>query len=724
MTRAPRGRRGFPIVAGLLVAAFACSVQAKTARHLERGDGYFDQKKYREAILEYRSVLDKDPKNTRAVQRLGIAHYELGELGQSYGYLRRASETDPNDVEVRWRLGALAVLSRQMEEARRHATFVLQKAPDSVEGLALMADTAETREEVEVAVRRISEARERLPERERLGRVLGLLYLKKGDLPKAEEAFRDAVKSAPQSVDAHSALATLYSARGQAVEAEKEFRAAADAAPPASPARLRLADFYLARGRRDDAKKVLTTITAQSPDYAPAWLRLADTALAEQKYDEAEKAVQAVLQKNPRHQEALLLAAQSRLQQGKTDEALQQIQTALKYDPKFPPAHYQLALAHLQAGNEQQARAALKQAITLAPGYAEAALRLAELDVQGGGPDAAIDDLDKLLKERPGIPRAYELLGAAYLKKGDPARALEAYGKFQQLMPPTDPRAAYYAGLALRAQGRRAEARKAFESAMAVAPGSAEPLTQLVEMAFEDHQPDLALAIARKQAQASPRSAAVQAVLGRVFQRRGELSDAEAAHHRAVELDPRLASGHLEMSRLYAATGRLDQALAETEKALQIDPKSAETWLVYGQLQQQKGDMGKAQNAFKKALDLDPRSAPAANNLAWVYSEHGGNADEALRFAQLAKQLAPDDPHVSDTLGWLLYKRAIYQQALNLLKESAAKLPDNAQTQYHLGMTYYKLGDKPAARQALSRALQLNGSFDGSDEARRVLAEL
>ena len=79
---------------------------------------------------------------------------------------------------------------------------------------------------------------------------------------------------------------------------------------------------------------------------------------------------------------------------------------------------------------------------------------------------------------------------------------------------------------------------------------------------------------------------------------------------------------------------------------------------------------------------------------------------------------------MSDTLGWLLYKRAIYQQALNLLKESAAKLPDNAQTQYHLGMTYYKLGDKPAARQALSRALQLNTSFDGSDEARRVLAEL
>jgi putative PEP-CTERM system TPR-repeat lipoprotein len=715
-------RRLFAVV--LIAVAYACSAQAKTTRQLERGDGFFDQKKYREASLEYRNVVDAEPNNVRALQRLGITYFELGEMGRAFVYLNRANQLDDTDTEVRWRLGLLNAWSRQPDEARRHANFVLQKDPDNLEALGVLAETAETLPELDAAIDRVEAVRGKLAQREKASRLLGGLFLKKGDLAKAEAALQDAVSSAPQSVEAHTALATLHMARRQTALAEKEFRAAADVAPAASPARQRLADFYLGQRRYDEGRKVLNAITAENPDDAPAWLRLAELALLERKYDEANQAVQAILEKNPLHRGGLQLRAQVRLEQGQIDEAIQQIQAVIKQDPKFAPAHFQLGLAHLRAGNQQLARAALKQAITLSPDFAQAAVRLAELNLQANAPDAAIEDLNKLLQSRPGVPRAYELLGAAYLQKGDAVRATEAYQKFQQLVPAGDPRTAYYLGLALRAQGKRAEARKAFEQSLAAAPGAPDPLNQLVDMAFDDKQPDFALAVARKQAQAAPASAAVQAVLARVFQRRGELAQAEAAHQKAIALDPRSAWGHLELGKLYVATRRPDQALAETEKALQIDPKSAEAWLLYGQIQEQKGDMAKAQDAFKKALDIDPRHASAANNLAWVYSEQGGNADEALRLAQLAKQLAPDDPHVSDTLGWILYKRGVYQQALNVLKESAAKLPDNAPVHFHLGMTYYKLGDKPAAGQALKRALELDATFADAAEARRVLSTL
>jgi uncharacterized protein HemY len=83
---------------------------------------------------------------------------------------------------------------------------------------------------------------------------------------------------------------------------------------------------------------------------------------------------------------------------------------------------------------------------------------------------------------------------------------------------------------------------------------------------------------------------------------------------------------------------------------------------------------------------MNPRLVVAANNLAWIYSEHGGDPEKALQLAQTAKQEAPEDPRVSDTLGWILYKRGVYQRALALLKDSASKLPDNPQVQYHLGM--------------------------------------
>src|SRR5687767_9641132 len=66
-----RNRRGQ--VLALLALAFVaggCTKEFRKNRHLKRADAYFDEKKYKEAILEYRNVLrfvlpevpNKDPK--------------------------------------------------------------------------------------------------------------------------------------------------------------------------------------------------------------------------------------------------------------------------------------------------------------------------------------------------------------------------------------------------------------------------------------------------------------------------------------------------------------------------------------------------------------------------------------------------------------------------------------------------------------------------------------
>jgi tetratricopeptide (TPR) repeat protein len=137
-----------------------------------------------------------------------------------------------------------------------------------------------------------------------------------------------------------------------------------------------------------------------------------------------------------------------------------------------------------------------------------------------------------------------------------------------------------------------------------------------------------------------------------------------------------------------------------------------------------KGDIPKAQAAYEDALKIEPRFAVAANNLAYLYSEHGGDKERALQLAQTAKEADPDNPGISDTLGWVLYKRGVHQRALALLQESAAKLPDNPEVQYHLGMAEYKAGNKDAAKTALTRAVGSKTAFRGVDEARRTLAEL
>ena len=132
----------------------------------------------------------------------------------------------------------------------------------------------------------------------------------------------------------------------------------------------------------------------------------------------------------------------------------------------------------------------------------------------------------------------------------------------------------------------------------------------------------------------------------------------------------------------------------------------------------------KANEYYKKAIRINPGYTQAINELAWNYAEHGGNLDEALSLAHKAREHAVDRTQITDTLGWIYYKKKVYVQAISLLKESAATMANNPVARYHLGMAYYKNGNKDLARAELQQALKLDSDFRGSREAREVLASL
>jgi Flp pilus assembly protein TadD len=139
---------------------------------------------------------------------------------------------------------------------------------------------------------------------------------------------------------------------------------------------------------------------------------------------------------------------------------------------------------------------------------------------------------------------------------------------------------------------------------------------------------------------------------------------------------------------------------------------------------ERKGDIPAARSAYEQALAVDPRFAPAANNLAWLLAEHGGDQERALHLAQVAKEAMPDDPRVNDTLGWVLYKRGVYDRAARVLSDSASKSPNSALIQYHYGMASARAGDRAGARRGLETALKLDPQMAGREEAEKTLAGL
>ena len=85
-------------------------------------------------------------------------------------------------------------------------------------------------------------------------------------------------------------------------------------------------------------------------------------------------------------------------------------------------------------------------------------------------------------------------------------------------------------------------------------------------------------------------------------------------------------------------------------------------------------------------LAIDTRSVIAANNLAYMYAETGGNLDRALSLAQTAVEGAPDSAAVQDTLGWVYYQKQLPDLAIRAFEQSVAKDPDNPIYHYHLGL--------------------------------------
>jgi tetratricopeptide (TPR) repeat protein len=133
---------------------------------------------------------------------------------------------------------------------------------------------------------------------------------------------------------------------------------------------------------------------------------------------------------------------------------------------------------------------------------------------------------------------------------------------------------------------------------------------------------------------------------------------------------------------------------------------------------------GEAEKAYEATLTVNPRAAVAANNLAWMFLEGNRNLDRALELAQIAKAGLPDDSNVSDTLGWIYYRKAMFPQALAALQESVERDQRNAAAQYHLGMTYVRLNDWAKGRTALKQALAIDPNFSGAAEARSVLQQI
>ena len=263
-----------------------------------------------------------------------------------------------------------------------------------------------------------------------------------------------------------------------------------------------------------------------------------------------------------------------------------------------------------------------------------------------------------------------------------------------------------------------------FEKAISLNPQLIQPLAHIMGILIEQGGADKAIERANKQLTASQNSPLIYNLIGKAYLVKKDDKKAEEYFNKSIEIDKNTLASYMDLGALYVRNKTYDKAIARFEEAIKVNPNYLQPYMLIGILYDSQKNHDKAKEYYEKSLKIDPKFAPAANNLAWIFAEHGGNIDIALDLAQRAKEKLPEDPGVSDTLGWIYYKKGAYLKAISLLKDSSEKLQENPTIHYHLGMAYYKNGNKELAKWELNTALKLNPKLEEAEEAKRTISSL
>jgi putative PEP-CTERM system TPR-repeat lipoprotein len=594
-----------------------------------------------------------------------------------------------------------------------------------------LANAATTPEAVEDTRSLVLVLRDRDQDRSGYRLALGTLALRQRDTTQAQSEFEAAAKLDPKSALAYLALAKLAWSQNDLEAADRAFKTAVEVSPLRSPTRLPYADFKLRTGATAEAKTILNEITAKYPDYLPPRVWSMKIACAEREDDDCADRVRNILAQDPINYVAVFQEGVLSLAKGEATEAERNFEYLSKNYPQDAQARFQLALAYLASAKDapddarekiDNAESHLNEAVTLDPQFEPAVLLFAERKIRKGTFAPAVVALTDLLKQQPRSIKANYLLASAYLAQQLPEPALRVYRQMTQLFP-NDPQPLTLVGTILLAQKLPAAARKALEKSLEIAPDYMPAIERLVDLDVAEKQYAAALDRVRNLIDANPNAADLLALRAKIHVAQPDLARAEADLLQAIEIDPQFEAAYLLLVQVYMDMDRQEDAIAKLN-AFIARRKDVPALMQLARIQEQRKNYPAARDAYEQLLAVSANFVPAVNNLAVIYSERLGQPDRAYELAAKARDLAPDDPHSADTLGWITFKKRDYRAALPLLRESAGELPDLPQIQFHFGMSHYMLGQEEQARAALTKAVEAGVDFPELEEARARLALL
>jgi tetratricopeptide (TPR) repeat protein len=188
--------------------------------------------------------------------------------------------------------------------------------------------------------------------------------------------------------------------------------------------------------------------------------------------------------------------------------------------------------------------------------------------------------------------------------------------------------------------------------------------------------------------------------------REGRLDEGRTLLQRAAEATPEMRIQLLVAeSQLLLNAGRLADAHALLDGQLAHQPDQPELLYETALLAEKLNRFDVMERHLRKLIHIKPDDAHAYNALGYTLADRNLRLDEAAVLIDKGLALAPENPFILDSKGWLLFRRGAHGEALEVLRKAYTLRPD-AEIAAHLGEVLWMSGQQGEARKLWSEALK------------------
>ena len=683
---------------------------------LEIGTGKFDVAK-----VDIDAARKTSPNNLTVIYAQALLDFRQGKHAAALESLQQVLRAAPEHMPSILLAGAVQLALGSLPQAEQHLKKYLEKDPGNLYARKLMVSTLLKSRRAQHAIEVLSPALKVAQQDDvQLFALAGEAYMQTGDYTKATEYFAKASALAPKEAQLHTALGLSKLALGENDRAVAEMETATALDTKSPKAGTLLVMTHLRLKEYDKALAAAKTFEKEQPDNplaqnlkGAAYLGKNDSVAARASFEKA-------LSIQPTNFPAVMNLVQLDLRDKKPDVAKKRLETILEKDKKNSQIMTALADLALSQGQPKEATTWLENASKENPDALQPAMLLTTHYLRIGEKQKALTLAQKLQGSNSSNLEVLNILGQAQFTNGDKPAALATYNRLAAMKPDSAPAQFLLAAVHMAMQNQPA-ASDALKKALSLQPDYQEAQLALASLEANKGNYEQAFTIAQQIQKKNGKSPVGYELEGNLLMAQKKPDLAVKAYEQAFTLSkngPLIVKLHVSLSH----AGKVREADTRLTQWLKEHPADTATRIYFAGSYLAEKKNKEAIEQYETILRQEPKLVPALNNLALLYQQ--GKDPRALEYAEKANQLAPDNPAILDTLGWILVEQGNTSRGLPLLQKASSLAPKAAEIQYHLVLALVKSGDKTKARKELEQLLATGKTFSKIDEARTLLKQM